>query len=384
MLLHHANDIAVGPCMRILPRVVGSLLQPSKLPNKLRHHRYGRVIDEDSLTMEESDALPTLDSDKTFFYGGTIPTHFGHFIAEFTSRLWALEQIGEPLTVLFTLSKGLSEPPDFFDDVMDYLGITDIKLIAEPCRVKKLIIAEQGKSMGKASSPEHTAFLEMVAQKNQLFRGNSVQKLAITRGHIRSRRLIGELALEKHLLSEGYQLFRPEDHSILKQLKTLANARKLIIADGSACHLFDLLPKTNIEAFYYSGNRQGDIGGTSVLPKVKSLHRFEKFKMVRLKLYLDGLMVWKSVTLVGSQTKLGLALKKAGFIDKPLPALNEKDLAEDLKNLPQVFDESKDQNIQQRLKASLLDSPSSRQRIADVFNQPLLPLWRRLFKRFRR
>jgi len=185
----------------------------------------------------------------THLYGGILSWHFGHFIVESLSRLWAMDAPPEPYDSVVFIPKGRADrerdSARFHDQVFGVLTPGMVPgVINVPTRVDRLIVPEQGFGSGKleAGLPE---FRDFIANRTWPEPDpDSPKWLYVSRLGLSSRkkgRVIGDHALAKHLESVGFTLFQPEKHSFEEQLKAYRGAHRLVFDDGSALHSFGLV-----------------------------------------------------------------------------------------------------------------------------------------------
>ena len=179
----------------------------------------------------------------TWLWGGPLWLHFGHFLAESTPRLWALDAHESELSgILFTPKRprnaGLIKRWQwkFFEELAPGLPV---KIATEPMRVERLIVPGQGFGLGAISSgtPEFRAF--MAERFGATVPASGPEKLYISRSKFEFRKgsLVGEEALERHLEAQGYEVFHPQEHDIATQIARYKAASHIIAAEGSAIHL---------------------------------------------------------------------------------------------------------------------------------------------------
>jgi hypothetical protein len=186
-------------------------------------------------------------------FAGQLWLHFGHFIAESMSRLWALDHLDAPPgSIIFipkrpgqaTVIKGYQR--DFFD----LLGITrPIQIIDEATRIEHLIVPGQGFGLGPIS--KGTANFRAYFANNfaPQIEPKGAAKIYLSRSKLGG--LAGgavlENVLEDNLIAEGYTIYHPQKHSIADQIAQYRAAEKIIGLDGSAFHLFGFVGKPNQE-----------------------------------------------------------------------------------------------------------------------------------------
>ncbi|MFC4349877.1 glycosyltransferase 61 family protein [Kordiimonas lipolytica] len=294
------DDVGLVPFEKLLPYLRGGFATPEQLPAIFRHRRRGK-LSKDQAVQADLVGAPRLKPapGDTFVYGGVLHWHFGHLIAEFVHRLWVLREPGlENATVLFV---GKKHVPQVFRDCMAYFGVSKWQVVDSPCIIERLVIAEQGKSIGETPHPQYEAFLGSLAQENRLDDLETERRFAVLRGHLPDRRFLGEADFERFLEGEGYVPFRPEKHDLRSQLATFLQAEEIVMSDGSACHLFDLLPRTDARVALISRARRTDWKARDAKAVVNSIEA----KCRELEVFDDTSHV-ASPTRDGRQRPLGL------------------------------------------------------------------------------
>ncbi len=245
--------------------IQGGIVSPSKLPDFARHYRGKRIADCDSNPLSQ---LPKLVG--KHIWGGCYHEHFGHFIAEFVHRLWvaSLPEYKD-VPVIFTAQKADYKLHSTFEDLMGYFGIANWKILTAPAEIETLIIAEQGSHLNATTKPAYTEWLLTRSTAKQMKNEQSPDKICILRGHNTGGRLLLEQQLEEVLVERGYTAIRPEKLPLAKQLELLFNAQKIVFSEGSALHLFDLLPKCSTEVAVINRRPNTILANTTLSGKVK-------------------------------------------------------------------------------------------------------------------
>jgi capsular polysaccharide biosynthesis protein len=180
-------------------------------------------------------------------WAGIALTHFGHFITESLSRLWAVD--GTIESVLFT-PKNLSQKAasglhGYQDGLMRLIGLgCPVSVLSDPTLVEELVVPGQGFGLGAISSgtPEFRAFAARIgaeitpAGESRIYLSRSRMKR--TRGSI-----LGERILEENLAREGYRIFHPQEETLESQIAQYKAATHVLGPDGSAFHLAGLFAK---------------------------------------------------------------------------------------------------------------------------------------------
>lgn len=213
-----------------------------------RTWRAGRPAHEDPLT-PLPQAGETLAG--AWLWGGPLYWHFGHFLTESATRLWA--QAAGARGVIFT-PKRHGAGMKLLDWQRDFLRLSESPgagmMISRPMRVERLIVPGQGFGLGRmakgtASFRAHIRehFAAAIAPE-----GGSRLYLSRSRFGPRKGGLLGEDALEAALAAEGYEILHPETAPLETQIARLKAAEMIVAPDGSALHLAGLAarPETRV------------------------------------------------------------------------------------------------------------------------------------------
>lgn len=182
-------------------------------------------------------------------YGGTLFFHFGHFLTESLSRLWAAADSGAQ-SILFT-PKSLrgrrpAELAGWQAEILDRLGIRlPVRILYDPVEVEDLVVPAQGFGLGRLSegSPAFRAFARGLRPADTEGAMPDGARVYLSRSRLprKSGSILGEARLERALADQGFAIFHPQDHPIGDQLRVFAGARHLLGPEGSAFHLAGLV-----------------------------------------------------------------------------------------------------------------------------------------------
>lgn len=180
----------------------------------------------------------------THMFCGVSYGHFGHFITESLTRIWALDELRDELDgLVFTPKMQMPDnhrPFDVYADIVKGVGIDKPVVSAkQPLRVERLYVPKQGFGLGDlmAGSRKFREYIRKHAGANIQAVGD--EKVYISRSRLPKDRggLVGEWKLEKYLQDEGYRIFHPQVESKHDQLAQYKAARKIIAVDCSPLHL---------------------------------------------------------------------------------------------------------------------------------------------------
>lgn len=186
-----------------------------------------------------------------WLWGGVLWVHFGHFLVESSSRLWALSQVEEDIRGILFVPKRPSvgkEVRGYQREFLDLFG-TDlpIKVVTQPTRIQELVVPGQGFGLGKITQGTrrfretvHSRFAKEIAPEGPEKLYISRSKLGLGKGG-----LLGEEQLETLLEAEGYEIYHPQDHSLSHQIARYKAAKQVVAADGSALHLFAMVGRSD-------------------------------------------------------------------------------------------------------------------------------------------
>ncbi len=186
-----------------------------------------------------------------WLWGGVLWAHFGHFLVESTSRLWALDRIeGDIDGVLF-----IPKRPRVGDTVRgfqrDYLDLMQselpIEVATDALRVERLIVPGQGFGLG-AITRGTSSFRDAVHKRfGTHIAPDGGSRLYISRSALGLGKggLLGEERLEDHLRAEGYEIFHPEKYDLATQIARYKAASQIVAADGSALHLYAMVGRAD-------------------------------------------------------------------------------------------------------------------------------------------
>lgn len=209
--------------------------------------RNGRALTTEP-TKPKQD-LPTRSG--TWLWGGVLWMHFGHFLVESMSRLWALDHLNSDIDgILFTPKR-----PRNGDDVHGFqhalIGLmgTDAPVVSVtvPERVERLIVPGQGFGLGGMIAGTDAYRAAIAGRFARDVAPEGPEKLYISRSALPAGRgnLIGEEELERYLAADGYAIYHPQNHDIRHQIATYKAARQVISAEGSALHLLAMVADQN-------------------------------------------------------------------------------------------------------------------------------------------
>lgn len=191
-----------------------------------------------------------------WLWAGSLVSHFGHFLTESTTRIWALDHIRRSFDGIIFIPKSRPVPESLANwqtEFMKLMGIDlPVRIITRPTRVDRLVVPGQGFGLGtiSAGTPEMRAM--MARRFAPDVEGSGGPRLYISRSGLglRGSMILGETDLEAGLAAQGYDILHPQDHSISDQIARMRGAQQIVVADGSAAHLLGFVARADQQIAY--------------------------------------------------------------------------------------------------------------------------------------
>lgn len=188
-----------------------------------------------------------------WLWGGVLWHNFAHFMAESTTRLWALDKIDQDAFEGFLFipkrPRLAGESRDlhitFFDMMGNRLPVTNLD---GPVEVEELVVPGQGFGLGEISRGTDSYRAAVHAHFARDIEPQGGEKLYISRSALDLSRgnLIGEQKLETLLEEQGYEIYHPQRHSIDAQIARYKAAKQVIAAEGSALHVLAFVAREDM------------------------------------------------------------------------------------------------------------------------------------------
>lgn len=216
-------------------------------------------------------------------WAGPVVEHFGHQLADFSTRMVQSIQQWPDLPLLFALSPRLraqtaqttDDLPDFFLEILRWYGISPekIRLLKSPTLYQQLMVVPQGEQLGGPGPKDgYLDRLDGISEsklQNGIFT-NKVKGLYVSRA-AQLGKFAGEKYLEKIFLYLGFSVLRPETVPVERQLAAYLGADKLIFAEGSALHGLQLLGHLNKPVDVVLRRPKSRLAQYSIRPRTSSL-----------------------------------------------------------------------------------------------------------------
>jgi hypothetical protein len=237
----------------------GALVVPPLSEARLREQPSG-VLDADGALVENAiswtsstqpvNGAPTVpagapirDLPGHYLFGGIFYGHFGHFIVESLSRIWALDALRGRLDgIIFTpkVAQVTDQTVAGFREMLAAFGINIPIVIAhQVTRVETLSVPRQGFGMFDLIEGSAAFRTYVNAHAGRNIPAEGPEKLYVSRSRLGPQRgsILGEYRIEEYLAAEGYQIFHPQLASQSQQIARYKAARMVVGTDCSPLHL---------------------------------------------------------------------------------------------------------------------------------------------------
>lgn len=308
------NNLLVKPFLHLLqPRVTGgTYCGGPEMPDpstqlQIRHYRGSKAVDAPCSEIFSHYFGSCSIEKKRLFWCGPLVSHFGHQVADFSSRILfsSLDpREGELLLLPWKCSSNFEQLEEWQRYLLWYLNpsnknifISDHKLYA-----RNLIVWPQQAPMWRAPS---NLYLEMLSFRENcisiiedfdvVYVSRSRFSLSVDRKSLNGA-FAGERILEELLCERGVKIIHPELISLERQLSIYRSARVLIFAEGSSQHCLELLGPSLQKDVYIICRRNQDHGMKAPLfsrfPRVQFIEAVESFWV------LEGNAVWNGLAVL--------------------------------------------------------------------------------------
>jgi Glycosyltransferase 61 len=184
---------------------------------------------------------PTSRLDGRYMFGGVFWHHFGHFLFETITRLWAFPGLRDQLDgIVFFQARKMEDTAPMHSSVLEILGIDlPIILIDGATEIEQLYVPRQGCGYGGLVSGTPAFRQFMHDRLHRIEPVNPGSRLYVSREGYGLRRggYLAEEVLRTRLETEGYTAYSPEKHSFREQVATYLGATHILGPDSSAMHL---------------------------------------------------------------------------------------------------------------------------------------------------
>lgn len=210
----------------------------------------GHIIDLDNAIAPEyyvggkGLALPEISEkrDETVVYLGYLYNHWGHFLVDFSNRLWfAQKNINKHYHYVFVVNENQKfEPIQPIKDFFSYLGIDDIEYISKPTFFKRIIVPEPSYITNMYFSQLHLRLFDYIAQRAMegCQESSYPEKVYFTRKSYKKAEQteVGEETICQLLKNNGFSIVSPEKCTLCEQIRLIRNAKIVSGIAGTIPH----------------------------------------------------------------------------------------------------------------------------------------------------
>jgi len=178
--------------------------------------------------------------------------HFGHFISESLSRLWAARALaGNFKGIVFYPRFNEMKIHNFATSILtSLLPETELIFLRRPTQVEWLAVPSQLAHCDNGYIYGHRLVKDMF-EKYRKINKFAPKRVYVSRAALSKR--LGSIAcehyIEENLRRQGYYILYPEQATFEEQLEIYHSADKLIFSDGSALHAYPFATRRDQEVF---------------------------------------------------------------------------------------------------------------------------------------
>lgn len=253
-------------------------------------------------------------------WGGQVFRHFGHFVAEFATRLLHSKVKRPDDLYLFYLPPEQEETyvPDHFWHVLAWYGVArdQVRFVKDrPYLVRELWVAPQAEQLPNIGPS--AAYLDLLDDLGQLHdiavapsQVTYVSRSGLHAGHGRQA---GEGYLDSCLQKLGIHILRPERETLHSQMQVYAASRTLVFSEGSALHGRQLIGRVSQKIQVFN-RRKGKRTAQDILaPRCQSIGYTEAVTGELCVLMEDGRLRSQSGLGVFDLDAVFAALRELGY-----------------------------------------------------------------------
>lgn len=179
-----------------------------------------------------------------FIYGGFIFKHYGHFLVETLSRIWAITNSGKK--ILWVADPSTSRFTRYQKEIFDLIGIEEKRhhVLQNPTKFLDLEIPTVGAVLPSLYHPMHANELAIYPFQTP----KSGRRVWLSRSRLNDikSKAVNEAIFEDVLVRQGWIILHPQEMSVKDQLFELSDAEIISGFDGSAFHT--LMLGSNIQS----------------------------------------------------------------------------------------------------------------------------------------
>lgn len=204
-------------------------------------------IDDNTFELSINDDPVRFEGD--YYLIGSVHSHFGHFMLEGLSRLWATTIL--PAGFMANVKFVVYEPgiPPYARECFRLLGIDLSQIVFCPPRAEfeRLIIPAPAYRSHWWVQPEQVRTWETITENALAERSREYpDKIFLSRSKIKERPLENEAEIEEIFKGTGYEIVSPEDYPMAEQIRMAASAKAIAGCVGSGLYLAAFQKKAEV------------------------------------------------------------------------------------------------------------------------------------------
>ncbi|MCQ8279302.1 glycosyltransferase family 61 protein [Acetobacteraceae bacterium KSS8] len=191
---------------------------------------------------------PLAETGNAIFCGMLQNEHFGHFISESLSRIWAATHLGRNYGSLAFYLRHINLPiAPFVEDTLRLIvPHHQMTIVRVPTRFEAIAVPEQ-LTYGDSGFVYGHPFLRSTLAPLRALRSNdkTLLKVYVSRSRLDARDggIIHEKRLDDYFRAEGYSIVYPETLTVRQQFELYNDAQHIIFSEGSALHMYALVAR---------------------------------------------------------------------------------------------------------------------------------------------
>ena len=182
-----------------------------------------------------------------YYFLGGLHRHFGHFLVEGVSRLWALDYlpVDTKKNLKFVIYE--NELKEFMVDFLLLYGIDKSNIIsAGKCsRYENLLVPDPSYRTHRWISKSFQNHIDII--KNKIKTNEVNRKIFLSRSNVSDRPLSNRKAVENFFEGKGYEIIYPEKLTLKEQIKNIMESTSIAGEVGSQLYLSSFAqPNANV------------------------------------------------------------------------------------------------------------------------------------------
>jgi capsular polysaccharide biosynthesis protein len=181
--------------------------------------------------------------DKPVVYGGVLGAHFGHFILESLSRVWAIKLLSDEIEIVWnklgaTTLKKWQE--DFF--LHHRIDIGRFRIVKSPTLFRSMLVPSPGYVIQLHASRAHLESISFECAEDEA----RDKKVWLSRSGLPDScaAITNEGEVDRELAESGWEIVRPETLQLEEQIAMIHRAKVVAGFEGSAFHALAIASRT--------------------------------------------------------------------------------------------------------------------------------------------